>query len=60
MKIAVLAWDLLIWDRRDFAVATDFEPVSPRLPSEFCRVSEDGRLMMMIDEAFGAPRQPEG
>jgi len=43
MKIAVLAWGSLVWDRRDLAVAGNFEPTGPRLPIEFCRVSGDGR-----------------
>ncbi|MFZ5834983.1 MAG: hypothetical protein ACOY2B_06325 [Pseudomonadota bacterium] len=60
MKITVLAWGSLVWGRRELAIADDFKSNGPRLPIEFCRVSEDGRLMMMIDEAFGAPRQPEG
>lgn len=60
MKIAVLAWGSLVWDRRDIVAAADFKPNGPRLPSEFCRVSEDGCLTMMINEAIGAPRWPEG
>jgi hypothetical protein len=54
MKIAVLAWGSLVWDRRDLAVAGNFEPTGPRLPIEFCRVSGDGRLTLVIDEACGA------
>jgi hypothetical protein len=59
MRVAVLAWGSLIWNRRGLAIAEDFRPCGPNLSVEFCRVSGDERLMM-IDEAFGAPRQPEG
>ena len=54
MRIAVLAWGSLIWDRRELAIAEDFNPLGPQLPIEFCRVSSDGRLTLVIDEAFGA------
>ena len=54
MKIAVLAWDLLVRDRRELQVATNFEPNGPLLPIEFCRVSSDGRLTLVVDETFGA------
>lgn len=53
MKIAVLAWGSLIWDRRDLALADTFNPAGPRLPIEFCRVSGDGRLTLVIDEEVG-------
>lgn len=59
MKIAILAWGSLVWDRRDLAIAADFEPTGPRLPIEFCRVSgrkdEPKRLTLVIDEAVGSP-----
>jgi hypothetical protein len=54
LKIAVIAWGSLIWDARDLAIECDFEPSGPRLPVEFCRVSGDGRLTLVIDEACGA------
>jgi hypothetical protein len=54
MKIAVLAWGSLVGDRRELQVAADFEPNGPLLPIEFCRVSSDGRLTLVVDEDFGA------
>lgn len=54
MNIAVLAWGSLVWDRRELVIAEDFKPVGPLLPIEFSRVSRDGRLTLVIDEAFGA------
>lgn len=54
MRIAVLAWGSLVWDRKGLAVADDFKPNGPRLPIEYCRVSGGVRLTLVIDEAFGA------
>ena len=51
MKIAVLAWGSLVWDRRELAIAEAFRANGPDLPVEFCRVSCDGRLTLVIDEA---------
>jgi hypothetical protein len=53
-KIAVLAWGSLVWDQRDLKIAAKFDPTGPRLPIEFCRVSADGRLTLVIDEPNGA------
>lgn len=53
MRISVLAWGSIVWDRRNLAIIADFEPTGPRLPIEFCRVSRDGRLTLVIDESFG-------
>ena len=55
MKISVLTWGSIVWDRRDLAITADFQPIGPRSPIEFCRVSRDGRLTLVIDESFGAP-----
>ncbi len=54
MRVAVLGWGSLIWDRRELAIAGDFMQCGPYLPIEFCRVSGDGRLTLAIDETFGA------
>ena len=54
MKIAVLAWGSLVRDRRNLRGAAKFAPNGPLLPIEFCRVSGDGRLTLVIDETFGA------
>jgi hypothetical protein len=53
MKIAVLAWGSLVWDPRDLQAA-EFAPNGPLLPIEFCRISADGRLTLVVDETFGA------
>src|SRR5271165_377189 len=39
MKIAVLAWGSIVWERGVLEVAADFMPNGPNLPVEFCRVS---------------------
>jgi hypothetical protein len=54
VRIAILAWGSLVWNRGSLAVAADFEALGPRLPIEFCRVSGDGRLTLVIDENVGA------
>jgi hypothetical protein len=54
VKSAVLAWGSLVWDPRDLQIAAKFAPDGPLLPIEFCRVSDDGRLTLAIDESFGA------
>lgn len=53
MRIAVFAWGSLIWDRRELAVAGAFNANGPLLPIEFCRVSGDGRLTLVVEETFG-------
>jgi hypothetical protein len=54
MKIAILGWGSLIWDRRDLKVAADFVAGGPILPVEFCRISADGRLTLVIEETHGS------
>jgi hypothetical protein len=53
MKIAVLAWGSLVWDRRKLAITDNFKPCGLHLPIEFCRVSGDGRLTLVVDDALG-------
>lgn len=57
MRIAIFAWGSLIWDRGELAIMEDFKPGGPHLPIEFCRVSGDGRLTLVIEEAFGTACQ---
>jgi hypothetical protein len=53
MKIAILGWGSLIWDPRDLQLATSFALNGPSLPIEFCRISKNLRLTLIIDETFG-------
>ena len=54
MKIAVLAWGSLVSDPRELKAASEFVANGPLVPIEFCRVSRDGRLTLVVDETFGA------
>jgi hypothetical protein len=53
MKIAVLGWGSLLWDPQQLKLATPFERTGPSLPIEFCRVSKNRRLTLVIDETYG-------
>ena len=53
-KVSVIERSI-VWDRRSLAIRADFEPTGPCLPIEFCRVSRDERLTLVIDKSFGAP-----
>jgi hypothetical protein len=54
VKSVVLAWGSLVWDPGKLQTAGKFTANGPLLPIEFCRVSDDGRLTLAIDESFGA------
>jgi hypothetical protein len=53
MKIAILGWGSPVWDPRVLEIAASFEPTGPNLPVEFCRISKNHRLTLIIDETFG-------
>jgi len=53
VRIAIIAWGSVVWDPRNLMFVGKFEPTDLRLPLEFCRVSGDGRLTLVIDEKFG-------
>jgi hypothetical protein len=55
MKIAVIAWGSLVWDPRTLKTRGQFKSHGPTLPIEFCSVSRDGRLTLVIDEQLGTP-----
>lgn len=49
MKIAVLGWGSLIWDQRELSVVQNkWHTNGPQLPVEFARVSNGGRLTLVI------------
>jgi len=58
MRIAILAWGSLIWDRRDLPITGDGQRGGPVLPIEFSRISTRGEragcLTLVIDEQHGA------
>ena len=47
MNIACLGWGSLIWDPRDLKVVS-WHTDGPSLPLEFARVSQDGRLTLVL------------
>jgi hypothetical protein len=53
MKIAVLGWGSLLWDPKTLEIDGAFAPGGPSLPIEFCRISANQRLTLVIDENFG-------
>ena len=52
MKIAILGWGSLIWQPKDLAFNKNcsWKPFGPVLPIEFARISNDGRLTLVITE----------
>jgi hypothetical protein len=53
MKIAILGWGFLIWDPRELRLASNWPEGGPVLPIEFSRISDDGHLILVIDERHG-------
>ena len=53
MRIAVLAWGSLWWNPGTLNKASDFAPNGPLVPIEFCRISADRRLTLVVNEDFG-------
>ena len=55
MKIAVLGWGSLIWKTGSLHTTGEWKTGGPVLPIEFSRISDNGRLTLVIDEKNGAP-----
>jgi hypothetical protein len=55
MKIGILAWGSLIWERGNLLLETDWAAGGPELPIEFSRVSKSrsGALTLVIDQKNG-------
>lgn len=53
MRIAVLGWGSLIWSPRDLPISGNWQEDGPVLPIEFSRISDNGRLTLVIDERHG-------
>ncbi len=58
MRIAILGWGSLVWDKRGLSIRGRFRAGGPKLPLEFSRKSSDGRLTLIIDESHGIPSVP--
>lgn len=54
MRIAILGWGSLIWDKRDLPILGEWQQGGPVLSIEFSRISSDGRLTLVIDEQNGS------
>ncbi|HUV04769.1 MAG TPA: hypothetical protein VMX94_06645 [Armatimonadota bacterium] len=48
MKIAVIAWGSLIWCPGSLQIGSWWHKDGPELPIEFARISDDGRLTLVI------------
>ena len=48
MKIAFLGWGSLIWDPCNLQILGSWKTDGPFLPIEFARVSQDGRLTLVL------------
>ncbi|MCK1744158.1 hypothetical protein IVA80_25805 [Bradyrhizobium sp. 139] len=55
MNIAVLGWGSVVWNAGSLHLEGRFQCDGPALPIEFCRVSRDGRLTLVIDQRVGTP-----
>ena len=53
MKIAILAWGSLIWDKRDLEISSEWNKNGFILPIEFARISKDDRLTLVVTEEYG-------
>lgn len=51
MKIAVLGWGSLIWNPKNLKIKTAWQNDGPFLPIEFARISNDGRLTLVIKKS---------
>ena len=56
MNIAVIGWGSLIWCPGSLRIKTKWRREGPALPIEFARISEDGRLTLVI-HPNSAPQQ---
>lgn len=55
MKIAYLGWGSLIWEPRELSLSSEWMNGGPVLPIEFSRISDKGRITLVIDEVNGVP-----
>jgi hypothetical protein len=56
VKIALIGWGYLIWDRRSLDIAPEWQADGPLLPVEFARFTLPPRLLPVLIE--DAPLQP--
>jgi len=56
MNIAVIGWGSLIWCPGSLRIKTKWRKEGPVLPIEFARISEDGRLTLVIQPSSAPQR----
>jgi hypothetical protein len=54
-NILILGWGSLVWRAGELRTVGDWRLDGPTLPIEFSRISEKGRLTLVIDELNGTP-----
>jgi hypothetical protein len=54
MSIACVGWGSLIWEPRTLPVTGEWHADGPKLPLEFVRQSQDGRITLAIDFEAGS------
>ena len=54
MKIACIGWGSLIWNSGVLKIRNKWYEDGPILPIEFSRISDDGRVTLIIDKS-GTP-----
>lgn len=55
MKIAIIGWGSLICDPGILQFDGEWREDGPILPIEFSRISQDGRLTLIVDKTHGVP-----
>lgn len=48
IKIAIIGWGSLIWDSGELKIIKPWQPNGPKLPVEFARISNNGRVTLVI------------
>ncbi|MDP3531967.1 MAG: hypothetical protein Q8S31_01595 [Alphaproteobacteria bacterium] len=56
-NVAVLGWGSLIWNPGDLSVYGQFVSGGPTLPVSFTRISQDGRLTLVVDPRSDSPER---
>jgi hypothetical protein len=57
MKTAILGWGSLLNNLGNIPVVGNWQSGGPELPLEFSRISQDGRLTLVVDEQHGQANQ---